>query len=111
MVLSFASPSRKRSIAAEGLAPSRPAYGSINLFCFEGGRISSRSTGTPRLTRKSRLIRERVQFGGCIGGGETSCCQRERERSERKGVVVVDEVSLEGGVVDTGSEFGRMALM
>jgi hypothetical protein len=38
--------------------------GSTSFFCFEAGRISSRSTGTPRETRNNRLIRERVQLGG-----------------------------------------------
>lgn len=74
------------SMAVDGLGvPSRPIEGRMRRFCFEGGRISSRSTGTPRETRKRRRMRERVQLGGCMGGGETSCCQRERERSERKG--------------------------
>lgn len=58
--------------------------GSISFFCLEGGNISSKSTGTPRLTRKSRLIRDWVQLGGWSGGGVTSCFQRERERSEGK---------------------------
>ena len=46
--------------------------GRISFFCLEAGRISSRSTGTPSETRKRRLIRERVQLGGCNGGGVTS---------------------------------------
>lgn len=38
--------------------------GRMSFFCLEAGRISSRSTGTPRDTRKRRLILERIQFGG-----------------------------------------------
>lgn len=59
-------------------------YGSISFFCLDLGRISSKSTGTPRETRNSLLIRERTQFGGCRGGGATSCDHKERERSVRK---------------------------
>lgn len=51
--------------------------GSMSFFCFEGGRISSRSTGTPRLMRKRRRIRDWVQFGGCKGGGVMSCFHSE----------------------------------
>lgn len=104
-------PSRNLSIAAEGrgLVLSWPMDGRMRRFCFEGGRISSKSTGTPRETRKRRRIRERVQLGGCIGGGETSCCQSERERSERKGVGAAAVLGLGDGC--KGSELGRMALM
>ncbi len=38
--------------------------GRISFFCLLAGRISSKSTGTPRETRKRRRIRERTQFGG-----------------------------------------------
>jgi len=58
--------------------------GRISFFCFEAGRISSRSTGTPRETRKSRRMRERIQFGGWRGGGATSWDQSEAERGVRK---------------------------
>lgn len=51
--------------------------GRMSFFCLEGGRISSRSTGTPRLIRKSRRIRDCVQLGGCRGGGVMSCFHRE----------------------------------
>lgn len=47
--------------------------GRISFFCFDAGRISSRSTGTPRDTRKSLLMRERIQSGGCKGGGAANC--------------------------------------
>lgn len=53
-------------------AVSRFMEGRTNFFCFEAGRISSRSTGTPRETRKRRRIRDLVQFGGWSGGGATS---------------------------------------
>ena len=72
-----------------------------------GGRISSRSTGTPSETRNKRLIRDRVQLGGCIGGGETSCCQRERERSDKKGEVV--DISNGGTSAGGGGLSGNMA--
>lgn len=58
-------------------------FGSTSLFCFDGGNISSRSTGTPRDTRKSLRIRLLVQFGGCMGGGETSCCHNESDLSDK----------------------------
>jgi len=57
--------------------------GRISFFCLEAGRISSKSTGTPRETRKRRRIRERIQFGGCKGGGATSCVQSEALRGVR----------------------------
>lgn len=47
--------------------------GNTSFFCLEAGRISSRSTGTPRETRKRRRMRERIQSGGASGGGATSC--------------------------------------
>lgn len=37
---------------------SRLISGSTSFFCFDGGRISSRSTGTPKLTRNRRRIRD-----------------------------------------------------
>jgi hypothetical protein len=46
--------------------------GRMSFFCLEAGRISSRSTGTPRETRKRRRMRERIQLGGWRGGGATS---------------------------------------
>ncbi len=62
----------------------RCVEGRTNFFCLLAGRISSRSTGTPRDTRNRRRMRERTQFGGCKGGGATSCDQSERLRSVRK---------------------------
>jgi hypothetical protein len=63
----------------------RCSEGSTSFFCLEeAGRISSRSTGTPRETRKSRRMRERIQSGGCSGGGATSWDQSEAERGVRK---------------------------
>jgi hypothetical protein len=48
-----------------------------------------------------------------MGGGETSCCQSDRERSERKGEESAIEGAREwpGSVVGMGEELGRMALM
>lgn len=85
----------------------RLMFGRTRRFCFEGGSISSKSTGTPRETRKRRRMRDLVQLGGCIGGGDTSCCHRERERSERKG----EELDLsKGGISEGGRESsGKMA--
>ena len=57
--------------------------GKISFFCLEAGSISSKSTGTPRETKNSRRIRDRTQFGGCKGGGATSCDHKERLRSVR----------------------------
>lgn len=57
--------------------------GKMSFFCFEAGKISSRSTGTPRETRNSRLMRDRTQSGGCNGGGATSCVHNDLLRSER----------------------------
>lgn len=58
--------------------------GRTSFFCFEAGRISSRSTGTPRETRKRRRMRDRIQFGGWRGGGATSWDQSEALRGVRK---------------------------
>ena len=58
--------------------------GRMSFFCLEAGRISSRSMGTPRETRKRRRMRERIQFGGWRGGGATSWSQREALRGVRK---------------------------
>ena len=76
---------------------SRLMSGRTSFFCLEGGRISSRSTGTPKETRKRRRMRDCVQLGGWRGGGVTSCFQRERERSEGK----------MGDVWETGGGGGR----
>lgn len=51
---------------------SKSIEGRMSFFCFDAGRISSRSTGTPRDTRNSRRIRDLTQFCGCRGGGATS---------------------------------------
>lgn len=50
----------------------RDSDGSTSFFCLEAGRISSRSTGTPRETRNNLRIRDRIQSGGDRGGGATS---------------------------------------
>lgn len=76
--------------------------GKMSFFCFEAGRISSRSTGTPRETRNSRRIRERIQLGGCKGGGATSCDHKEALRGVKKMGCSADtggrtEVSIESG--------------
>ena len=59
------------------LSPGIFIEGRMSFFCFEAGKISSRSTGTPSETRKSRRILERTQSGGCSGGGATSCVHKE----------------------------------
>lgn len=98
-------------VVVEGLVEAgfRVMLGRTRRFCLEGGRISSRSMGTPRETRKRRRMRERVQLGGWRGGGETSWCQRERERGERKGAGGVFEVEgggLEGVLGSVGGGLG-----
>lgn len=73
MVLpSAATTVRVRSEDEDGEVPSRFMDGRMSFFCFEAGRISSRSTGTPRETRKRRRMRDLIQFGGWRGGGATS---------------------------------------
>lgn len=76
--------------------------GRISFFCFDAGRISSRSTGTPSETRNSRRIRDRTQSGGCSGGGATSWLHSEWLRSDKK----MDRVS--SGLVDMlGMSLGK----
>lgn len=82
--------------------PSRFIEGRTSFFCFEAGRISSRSTGTPRETRKTRRIRDFVQLAGWRGGGETSCDHSERERS-------VMNMAEESGMGEMGGRDGRFA--
>ena len=79
-LLSFSIEPRGRE-ASEEAALSTFMEGSMSFFCFEAGRISSRSTGTPSETRKRRRMRDFIQLGGCRGGGATSWDQRLRERS------------------------------
>jgi len=80
----FPSPCFRRDIGRESVeflgepeAGLRFMDGRMSFFCLDAGRISSRSTGTPSETRNSLLIRDRIQFGGCSGGGATSCDQRD----------------------------------
>ena len=75
LVLSFES-RLSMELRGEPEAGFRFIEGRMSFFCLEAGRISSRSTGTPRETRKRRRIRERIQFGGWRGGGATSWDQR-----------------------------------
>jgi len=77
-----------------GEPPGMCIEGRMSFFCLDAGRISSRSTGTPRDTKNSRRMRERTQSGGCSGGGATNCVHNEWLRSERK----MDRVS--SGLVD-----------
>lgn len=79
---------------------SRSIDGRISFFCFEAGRISSRSTGTPSDTRKSRRMRDLTQFCGWRGGGATSWDQRESERSVLK-------IAEESGTGSTGGRESR----
>lgn len=66
----------------------------MSFFCLDAGRISSRSTGTPNETRKSRRMRDFTQFCGWRGGGATSWDHRERERSLLK-------IAAESGIGST----------
>lgn len=77
-------PTARESVEFRGDDDERLMDGRMSFFCFEAGRISSRSIGTPRETRKRRRIRERIQFGGCKGGGATSCDQSDALRCVRK---------------------------
>lgn len=82
--------------------------GRMSFFCLEAGRISSRSMGTPRETRKSLRMRERIQFGGWRGGGATSWDHREALREVKN---VGDEEGadlLEGGGEEGSEEGGKM---
>lgn len=82
--------------------------GRISFFCFEAGRISSRSTGTPRDTRKSRRMRERTQSGGCNGGGATSCVHSDLLRSVRN----IDRASsADADMLGISDNEGYMSLM
>lgn len=67
-------PSRfSRSTVERGESLRNPVVlGRMSFFCLLAGRISSRSTGTPRETRKRRRMRERSQLGGWSGGGAES---------------------------------------
>ncbi len=67
-------PSRfSRSTVERGESLRKPVVlGRMSFFCLLAGRISSRSTGTPRETRKRRRMRERSQLGGWRGGGAES---------------------------------------
>lgn len=65
----FSSPCFRRDIERESVdvrgepeVGLRCIDGRISFFCLDAGRISSRSTGTPRETRKRRRIRDRIQF-------------------------------------------------
>ncbi len=82
--------------------------GRTSFFCFDAGRISSRSTGTPRETRNSRRIRDRIQSGGCSGGGATSCDQSEALRGVRNIRFSLDGGGRAGGRACSG---GNRALM
>lgn len=86
----------------------------MSFFCFEAGSISSRSTGTPNETKNSRRIRERTQFGGCKGGGATSCDHKERLRSVRK--IEYFSETEDGGasfwvVGNSASRYGSLAVV
>lgn len=87
-------------------------FGRISFFCLLAGRISSRSTGTPRETRKRRRMRERIQLGGCKGGGATSWDQREAERSVRIGLAwekAMMEVGEVGCCCSRCSDWGKLS--
>jgi len=82
--------------------------GRMSFFCLDAGRISSSETGIPRETRKSRRIRERIQFGGWRGGGATSWDQREAERVVRKmGFAAVKGGRMEVSIVSGGKRISR----
>lgn len=78
------------------LSPGMWIDGRISFFCLDAGKISSRSTGTPRDTRKSRRMRERTQSGGCSGGGAINCAHNDLLRSVRN-IDRVSSVEEKGG--------------
>lgn len=71
-ILSFSGRAPDASSLARLVRDGSVMSGRMSFFCLLGGRISSRSTGTPRLIRKSRRMRDWVQFGGWRGGGVMS---------------------------------------
>ena len=75
---------RLESLDVRGEEDLRLRDGRISFFCLEAGRISSRSTGTPRETRNRRRVRDRIQSGGAKGGGATSCDHNEADRGVMK---------------------------
>jgi hypothetical protein len=81
--------------------------GKISFFCFEAGRISSRSTGTPRETKKRRRIRERTQSGGCNGGGATSCVHNDLLLSVRN----IERASSAEAILGISCREGYISLM
>ena len=82
----------------------RPVEGNTSFFCFEAGRISSRSTGTPKLTKNSRRMRERIQFGGWRGGAATSWLHSDALRCVRKiGVSGLASGSIEVSISSGGN--------
>lgn len=88
----------------------------MSFFCFDAGNISSRSTGTPRDTRKRRRMRDRTQLGGCKGGGATSCDHSERLRSVRNTEFWSDSNDGAGGQVslvegNNSSRYGLVAFI
>lgn len=100
----------ERATGLTVVEPSGLMDGRMSFFCFEAGRISSRSTGTPRETRKRRLIRDLTQFCGCSGGGATSWDQRERERSVLKmaeGLGIGSTGGREEASLDAGKRLSR----
>lgn len=85
----------------------RSIDGRTSFFCFDAGRISSKSTGTPRETRNRRRMRDLTQFCGCSGGGATSCDQREMERSVWKMAEALSIGSTGGREVVVSLEPGK----
>lgn len=71
---------REPEVRKDPLELIRCSDGRTSFFCFEAGNISSRSTGTPRETRNSRRMGDRIQSGGWSGGGAASCDQSEALR-------------------------------
>jgi hypothetical protein len=109
---SFIRDTRPLAAASFGRRAARSSMcteGKTSFFCLLAGRISSRSTGTPKDTRNKRRMRERIQSGGCSGGGATSCAQSDWERSVRKEGFMSD-VSI-GGASSALWNLGKMVEM
>lgn len=95
---------RSEDVRAESADGLRWMEGRMSFFCLDAGRISSRSTGTPRETRKSRRMRERIQLGGWRGGGATNWDQREALRGVRNmGFSAVSGGRIEMSIVSGGN--------
>ena len=91
-------------VRREPVELTRCSEGRTSFFCFDAGNISSRSTGTPSETRNNRRMGDRIQSGGCNGGGAASWDQSDALRGLKKmGLSFGGEGS--GGSSNTSGEY------